>query len=96
MDEKNDEIWKGLANSIQTDIVSRNENAQSLAFSMIGTSAPEVLVNSLAEHITDAALSQKHSVTIRKKAILCLLRMLRKYPDKFDPKKWLPQLSDMF
>ena len=63
---------------------------------MIGTSAPEVLVNSLSEHIVDAALSQKHSVTIRKKAILCLLRMLRKYPDKFDPKKWLPQLTDMF
>jgi len=96
VDEKNDEIWKGLANSIETDIRSRNENAQSLAFSMIGTSAPEVLVNCLSEHIVDAALSQKHSVNIRKKAILCLLRMLRKYPDKFDPKKWLAQLTDMF
>ena len=63
---------------------------------MIGTSAPEVLVNCLSEHIVDAALSQKHSVNIRKKAILCLLRMLRKYPDKFDPKKWLAQLTDMF
>lgn len=96
VDEKNDEIWKGLANSIETDIRSRNENAQSLAFSMIGTSAPEVLVNCLSEHIVDAALSQKHSINIRKKAILCLLRMLRKYPDKFDPKKWLAQLTDMF
>jgi AP-2 complex subunit alpha len=96
VDEKNDEIWKGLANSIETDIRSRNENAQSLAFSMIGTLAPEVLVNSLSEHIVDAALSQKYSVNVRKKAILCLLRMLRKYPDKFDPKKWLSQISDMF
>jgi AP-2 complex subunit alpha len=96
VDEKNDEIWKGLANSIETDIRSRNENAQSLAFSMIGTLAPEVLVNSLSEHIVDAALSQKYSVNVRKKAILCLLRMLRKYPDKFDPKKWLNQISEMF
>lgn len=40
VDEKNEDIWKGLANSIDNDIRSRNENAQSLAFSMIGTLAP--------------------------------------------------------
>jgi hypothetical protein len=63
---------------------------------MIGTLAPEALVNVLSDQIVDAALSQKLGVNLRKKAILCLLRMLRKYPQRFDPKKWLNQISDMF
>lgn len=96
VDEKNDEIWRSLANSIDTDIRSRNENAQSLAFSMIGTLAPEALVNALADQIVDAALSQKLGVNVRKKAVLCLLRIMRKYPQRFDPKKWLKEVSDMF
>lgn len=74
---------------------SRNEPAQSLALSTIATIVPDVLVNSVADTIIDVALTNKVSITVRKKAVLCLSRILKKFPTKYDSKKFASPVSEM-
>jgi len=56
---------------------------------MIGTIVPDFLINSVADTIIDVAITNKVSVNVRKKAILCLSRILKKYPTKYDSKKFV-------
>lgn len=63
---------------------------------MIGTLAPETLVNHVSETIADIVVTGKFNMSVRKKAILCLLRILRKYPQKYDVKKWVNPICEMF
>ena len=60
-----------------------------MALSMIGTIVPDFLINSVADTIIDVAITNKVSVNVRKKAILCLSRILKKYPTKYDSKKFV-------
>ena len=41
-------------------------------------------------------LTGKFSMSVRKKAVLCLLRILRKYPQNYDVKKWVNPICEMF
>lgn len=75
--ESNDEIWKTIIYSVESDIRSRNEAAQSLALSMLATIMPSAL-SSLADAIFDLALSNRTAQLVRKKALVCLARMIRK------------------
>lgn len=59
---------------------------------MIGTLAPETLVNHMSDTIADIVLGGKFNMAVRKKAVLCLLRILKKYPQKYDVKKWVNPL----
>lgn len=70
--------------------MGNNEVNQSLALSMIGALAPKELVDSLDKEIISMALSENKKYTLfnRKKAIMCMLRMYRKYPEKYDVKAW--------
>lgn len=43
-----------------------------------------------------ALTESRTSLFIRKKACLCLLRMLRKHQDKFSPATWGSQILSMF
>ena len=63
---------------------------------MIATIVPETLVKSVTETIIDVALSNKLSLNVRRKAILCLARILKKYPNKYDAKKFVTPICDMF
>jgi hypothetical protein len=56
---------------------------------MIATIVPDVLINNVSDTIIDIALTNKVSITVRKKAVLCLARILKKYPNKFDSKKFV-------
>jgi len=94
--EKNDETWKTIVHSIESDIYSKNEAAQSLAFSMIATIVPDVLVNALSGIIINIAIKNDHSTAIRKKAIMCFARIVKKHPSKFDPKKYVSAVAEMF
>ena len=38
----------------------------------------------------------KQSLFVKKKAVLCLLRMFRKFKDKFNPESWAPSIIQMF
>ena len=38
----------------------------------------------------------KHSLFIRKKALLCLLRIYRKYKEKFNIESWVKPIESIF
>lgn len=63
---------------------------------MIGTLAPETLVSHVSDTIADIVLTGKFGMAVRKKAVLCLLRIMRKYPQKYDVKKWAGPVCEMF
>ena len=64
---------------------------------MVGSLAPKELTEQLDSEIIKIALGDRScSPNIRKKAILCLLRMFRKYNERYDPTKWVPAIVKMF
>jgi hypothetical protein len=64
---------------------------------MIGSLAPEELVIQLHKEIINIALNEgKYSLFVRKKALLCLLRIFRKFKDKFNATEWVKPLSQIF
>lgn len=91
----NEAVWKAIAHAIESDLRSRNEPAQLLAFSMIATLVPEALVVNISDAIIEIALTNKVSVNVRRKAILCLSRILKKYPNKYDSKKFVAPICEM-
>ncbi|EGR33264.1 hypothetical protein IMG5_057290 [Ichthyophthirius multifiliis] len=91
------QIYKAISQAIKQDLQSTNEINQCLAISMIGALAPRELTEQLDSEIIRLALGERTcSVNARKKAILCLLRMYRKYNEKYDPTKWVPAIVKMF
>jgi len=96
INESNDEVWKSIVHSIEADIRSRNEAAQSLALSLIATIVPDMLVAALSDTIIDLAISSKSSTAVSKKAIMCLSRIIKKHPNNYDVKKFIGPLSEMF
>ena len=55
---------------------------------MIATIVPETLVSVVADSVVEVALTSKVGTNVRKKAVLCLARILKKYPAKYDSKKF--------
>lgn len=96
INESNDEIWKSIVHSIEADIRSRNEAAQSLALSLISTIVPDLLVTVLSDTIIDLAISGKSTSNVSKKAIMCLSRIIKKHPNNYDVKKFIAPISEMF
>ena len=56
---------------------------------------PSALYN-LSDTILDLAMSTRTTPQVRKKALVCLSRMVRKDPDKFDVKKMFGPLAEIF
>lgn len=70
---------------------------QSLALTMIGSLAPQYLVSQLHKQVVKLALyDANQSLIIRKKALLCLLRIFRKYKEEFDPLQWVKPIERFF
>jgi hypothetical protein len=64
-----------------------------LALSLIATIVPDLLVNALSDTIIDLAISNKASTNVKKKAIMCLARIIKKNPNNYDVKKFITPLS---
>jgi hypothetical protein len=62
---------------------------------MLATIMPSSMA-SLSDIIFDLALNVRTIAAVRKKALLCLSRMLRKDPNRYDVKKTIAPLSDLF
>jgi len=91
INENDVESYKLVTKTIKQDLLGSNEIYQSQALAMIGTQAPEELVSQVETIVKQLALNQsKYSLNIRKKAILCLVRIIRKFPSKYDSKAWGP------
>ena len=92
------ELFKRMGNSIKTDLQSTNEVHQSLALALTGALAPKDLVEVVYNDVLTMAMTESSRVTlfVRKKAILCLLRIFRKYKDKCQvTEKWPVAISAM-
>ena len=62
---------------------------------MIATIVPDSLALNVSDSIIEIALTTKVSTNVRRKAIICLSRILKKYPDKYDSKKFVTPICDM-
>ena len=94
--EYEEDIFKSLKDTIKNDLYSSNESNQSLALSLLGGLANPELAKSLITDVLKLSLGESKSITsnTRKKALLTLLRIYRKYKNSFDNvKSWITPLN---
>ena len=93
------EIFQLMVDQVKNDLFSKNESVQSLALNLIGGLANVQLVKPLLLDILKLSLGVSDQITsnTRKKALLCLLRIFRKFKDSFEfnIKKWIKPLNLM-
>lgn len=64
---------------------------------MIGALAPKELTDKMEKDVIQIALGERNvQPQVRKRAILCLLRMYRKYNERYDPTAWVQPALKMF
>ncbi len=61
---------------------------------MLGTLAPSALAP-LADSVIDLALASRTSPAVRKKALMCVARFIRREPARFDVKKFFGAIGDV-
>eukprot|EP00775_Hariotina_reticulata_P003331 gene3331-3608_t len=79
MNEKDDFLRLAI-NGIHNDLVSRNEAFQSLALTFVANIAGQEMAEALTPDVLKLLTSGTARPVVRKKAALCLLRLLRKTP----------------
>ena len=97
VNEAND-LYKLVSSSIKNDLLGHNEIHQSLALAMIGTNAPKELIDFMYNEVSKMALFEttRVSMFVRKKAVMCLLRIYRKFKEKFNTNEgWSPSICHM-
>jgi vesicle coat complex subunit len=94
--ENNNEVIRLVTNSVKNDLNGVNEVYQGLALAMIGAMAHKELVEAIQNDVQRIALNDSsRSITIRKKATLTLLRMYRKFKERFSVEEWASSLRGM-
>jgi len=79
MNEK-DEFLRLAINAIHNDLTSRNEAFQCIALTFVGNIAGQEMADTLTPDVLKLLTSGTARPIVRKKAALCLLRLLRKTP----------------
>lgn len=90
------EINKNIQEQIKNDLFSKNENFQSLALCFIGSVAPQDLAIPLVNNVLKLSLGDNGEITFsaRKKALLVLLRIYKRYPQSFENiRNWIQPLN---
>ncbi|EEB06754.1 AP-1 adaptor complex gamma subunit Apl4 [Schizosaccharomyces japonicus yFS275] len=77
--DENQEVLTLLTNSLQNDLKSTSEHVVGLALATFGSIASEELARDLSNDINELILRDK--VSIRKKAILCAMKVCQKLPE---------------
>ncbi|MEW5308641.1 MAG: hypothetical protein WDW38_000584 [Sanguina aurantia] len=75
---ENDEFLRLSINAIHLDLTSRNEAFQCLALSFVGNVGGQEMAEALTQDVIKLLTSGATRPLIKKRAALCLLRMLRK------------------
>ena len=83
LSETND-FLRLVINSVKNDLMSHNEEVQSLALACVANVGGREFAETLAGDVQRILLAPSGKNQCRKKAALCLLRLLRKYPEGFD------------
>lgn len=94
--EYEDDVFRGLKDVIKKDLYSANESVQALALNLLGGLANPELAKALITDVLKLSLGESKSITsnTRKKALLALLRIYRKYKNSFDNvKSWIAPLN---
>lgn len=94
--EYEDEVFKMLKETIKADLYSSNESIQALALNLVGGLANAELAKALVNDVLKLALGESKSITsnTRKKSLITLLRIYRKYKSSFDSvKNWIAPLT---
>lgn len=73
------DTFAAMADAIKNDLYSKNEQVQSLALNLLGSTAQKTLVQALKVDVLKLALGDSAEIqpNTRKKALLCLLRIYR-------------------
>lgn len=79
-------------NTIKQDLNSRNEIFQCLALTCVANVGGPEFAESLVTDVLNLLVSQTSRNFVRKKAALCLLRLLRQYPDNIPSPQYAPQI----
>jgi AP-2 complex subunit alpha len=77
------EFLRLIINSTKNDLASQNQEIQALALACIANVGGREFAETLAGDVQKILLSQNSHATLKKKAALCMLRLLRKYPEAF-------------
>eukprot|EP00879_Flechtneria_rotunda_P008959 GHRR01009380.1.p1 GENE.GHRR01009380.1~~GHRR01009380.1.p1 ORF type:complete len:1159 (+),score=411.60 GHRR01009380.1:174-3479(+) len=75
-----DEFLRLAINGIHNDLISRNEAFQSLALTFVANIAGQEMAEALTPDVLKLLTSGTARPVVRKKAALCLLRLMRKTP----------------
>ncbi|KAG2452624.1 hypothetical protein HYH02_002861 [Chlamydomonas schloesseri] len=78
--QENDEFLRLAINAIHLDLTSRNEAFQALALSFVGNIGGQEMAEALTLDVLKLLTSGASRPLIKKRASLCLLRLLRKTP----------------
>ncbi|KAG2494582.1 hypothetical protein HYH03_007348 [Edaphochlamys debaryana] len=78
--QENDEFLRLAINAIHLDMTSRNEAFQALALSFVGNIGGQEMAEALTLDVLKLLTSGATRPLIKKRASLCLLRLLRKTP----------------
>jgi len=78
------EFLRLVINSVKNDLMSHNEEIQSLALACVANVGGREFAETLASDVQKILLSPSSKNMCRKKAALCMLRLLRKYPEGFE------------
>ena len=92
------DIFANIIRTVKNDLGSSNEGIQSLALNLIGSTANAELAKQLVNDVLKLALGDNNSLSLntRKKALLCLLRIYRKYKESFpNVRAWIQPLNTM-
>ena len=96
--EYEEDIYSNLKTAVRNDLFSSMESVQSLALNLLGGLANQQLAISLVNDVLKVALGESNNISFntRKKALLCLLRIYRKYKDSFENVRgWIQPLNMM-
>jgi len=84
-----------LIQSLQNDLQSRNEFHQCLALISIGNIGGKEMAESVAPMVQKMLISKSTKLSTKKKAALCLLRMVRKYPELMTAEAWCDKIQTL-
>ena len=81
---ENLEFVRLVINTMQKDLVSRDENWQCMALTAIANMGGREFAEALSGEVLKLLLSSSTRTVVRKKAALCVLRLFRRNPDIID------------
>ncbi|ETO31381.1 hypothetical protein RFI_05740, partial [Reticulomyxa filosa] len=86
------EMLRLCIQTIKNDLSSQNEVFQALALTCIANVGGVEFAEALTSDVQQLLVSGSSLAMVRKKAALCLLRLLRQYPDNLPPAEMAPDI----